>query len=73
LSDLDHRELIKGSNGPQPVWQAAKKQLGNNKRVDGDVALSKLLGERGIPLAKVIDPYRRIGKDHSGFALRRGM
>src|ERR1700685_2267421 len=73
LGDLDHWETIKRSNRISPIRQVTENKLGNNKRVDGDVVPLQLLGECGVPFAKVIDPYRRIRKNHFAFALRRGI
>jgi hypothetical protein len=73
LRDFDHREQIKRSNRFLPVWQVAKNELGNHKRMHGNRVSLKLLGECGVSFTKVIDPYRCIGKNHSAFALLRGM
>jgi hypothetical protein len=73
LGDLDHREPIKRRNGILPIRQVTKNKFGDNKRVSGDVVPLQLLVECSVFLAKVIDPYRRIGKNHFTFDLRRGM
>jgi hypothetical protein len=73
LGDLHHREPIKRSNCFLSIRQVTKNKLGDNKRVSGDVVPLQLLVECGVSLAKVIDPYRRICKNHFTFDLRRGM
>jgi hypothetical protein len=73
LGDFDHREPIKGCNRILPIWHTTQNKLGDNKRVDGDVVSFELFVKGGVPFAKVIDPYRRIGKNHFAFGLRRGM
>jgi hypothetical protein len=73
LGDLNHWEPIKRPNCILPIRQVTENKLGDNKRVSGDVVPLQLLVECGVSLAKVIDPYRRICKDHFTFDLRRGM
>ena len=73
LGDLNHRQPIKRSNRILPIRHVTENKLGDNKRMSADVVPLQLLVECGVSLAKVIDPYRRIGKNHFTFDLRRGM
>jgi len=73
LGDFDHREAIKRRNLLFPVWQVAQDQLHSNKWMNGNVVTSKLLIQFGVSFTKVIDPHRRIRKNHFAFVPRRGM
>jgi hypothetical protein len=73
LGDFNHREPIKRSSCILPIRQVTESKLGDNKRVSGDVTPLQLPVESGVSLAKVIDPYRRIRKDHFNVDLRRGV
>jgi hypothetical protein len=71
--DLHHGEAVKRCDCVLPIGQVTKNKLSDNKRVRRDVVPLQLLVQCGVPLAKMIDPYRRVGKNHFTFDLRLGI
>lgn len=73
LGDLDHGEPVKRCNCVLPIGQVPKNKFGDNERVRRNVVPLQLLVECGVPLAKMIDPHRRVGENHFTFGLRLGI